>query len=194
MTEREAPSPHVDDLSMANYVDNVLRSDERAPVESHLAECAECRDELVAVRRLVRRSRRRWIPSVPSAFAAAAAVLLVIWLGTTHQLPSPAMLRDRVVTAALAPRPLSPVGTVARLDSLRWTAVPDAHRYRITLFSDGGQMLWQATTKDTSLAIPDSLRTAPTPPHYWQVKAETAYGRWLESELVAFTVSAPAVR
>jgi hypothetical protein len=61
----------------------------------------------------------------------------------------------------------------------------------VTLFTSEGQAAWQITTSDTFIALPDTLHPAVATTHYWQVKAETGYGRWVESELVAFTVVRP---
>jgi anti-sigma factor RsiW len=189
MTERDDPTPHLDDHAMARYVDGDAGAEERAQTERHLATCAECRAELLAIRQLVKsRPARRWSFLMPAA--AAAAVVLAVWIGMEHGAPTsaPSVTRDHLATTALAPRPLSPVGSVARIDSIAWTGAADARRYRLTVYSSTGQPLWQSTTSDTVVALPDSLRGAASPVAFWQVKAESRYGRWIESELVAVTV------
>ena len=62
----------VDDV--AAYVDRGLAAPERARVEEHLAACAACRAEVVAVTRLSRTlaARRRWAVMAPLAAAAAS--------------------------------------------------------------------------------------------------------------------------
>jgi len=192
MTEQDNPTHHLDDHAMARYVDGAVDADERALTETHLAGCAECRAELLALRRLVKsRPARRWPLVMPAV--AAAVVLLAVWIGNDHRAPTPvpAVTRDKLTTPANVPHPVSPVGSVARVDSLTWRGVADARRYRITVYSSAGQPLWQSTTSDTAVALPDSLRGAATPVAFWQVKAESRYGRWIESELVPVTI-APA--
>jgi len=131
---------------------------------------------------------RRRISLVP--LAAAAAALLMVWTGIHSLHPSGPETRDSEtsLTLSLVPRPLAPLGDVSRPDTLLWSAAPDVARYRVTLFTSEGQAAWQTTTSDTFATLPDTLRLAMATPHYWQVKAETAFGRWVESELVAFTI------
>jgi hypothetical protein len=75
-----------------------------------------------------------------------------------------------------------------------WNRVPNALRYRVTLFTSEGQAEWQTTTADTFAALPGTAHMAPAVPHYWQVKAEIGFGRWVESELVGFTTQMDASR
>jgi hypothetical protein len=179
---------HLDEGTLARFLDNVAGADERARIEDHLADCADCRDDLYAARRILqaRPRRRRWLPLVP--LAAAATVLLLIWPRVGDRAPN-GVTRDPALTTTLAPRPIAPVGTVTRIDSLQWSAVPGARRYRVTMFSAEGRAVWQTTPTDTAVALPDSLRFSPLTSYYWQVKAETAFGRWVESDLVTFTVT-----
>jgi anti-sigma factor RsiW len=183
---------HLHTVSLARYLGGEGTSDERARCEAHLSECPECRGELVEVRRTLATApgrRRLWL----APLAAAAAVLLLVWTGTIDREPVGDATRDSETppSLALAPKPLAPLGRVSRLDGLLWSAVPGVARYRVTLFTSEGQAAWQVTTTDTFVALPDTLHLAVATPHYWQVKAETGYGRWVESELVAFTLPRP---
>jgi hypothetical protein len=186
MTEQE----HLDEGALARFVDNTVGDDERTQIESHLADCAVCREDLAETRRVLRTQprRRRWVPLVP--LAAAAMVLLLLWTGGGHQAPIGTVTRDPALTNTLAPRPIAPIGNVSRLDSLQWSAVPGAHRYALTVFSGDGRTLWQTTLSDTAVALPESLRFSSLSPYYWRIKAETAFGRWVESDLVTFMVTA----
>jgi len=175
-------------MLVARYLDNTCGLDERNQVEDHLSGCAPCRAELGALAGLVRKPGRRRLPALMPALAAAAALLLVVWAAQPRN-PAPSITRDAAITATLAPTPLEPLGGVALVSSLRWHSVPGAQRYRLTLFSADGQPLWQVTAADTVAVLPDSVDLAPRATYYWQVKAETTYGRWVESELVEFTVA-----
>jgi hypothetical protein len=178
---------HLDTVSLSRYIDGAGASDERARCEAHLAECPDCRVEMVEVGRILAaapRSRRRVL--VP--LAAAAAALLLVWTGNINREPSVPVVRDPDSMPALAPRPVAPLGDVSRPDGLTWRAVPDVARYRVTLFTVEGQAAWQTTTTDTFVALPDTVRLSVATPQYWQVKAETGFGRWIESELVTFTI------
>ena len=185
---------HLDAAAVARYIDGASDAAGQAGAESHLAECAQCRDEVAAVRRILDSSaRRRWLPAVSVAMAAAAVALIVV-ATTSHQLPNSVTTRDPVVTSTLIPRLLAPVGTVERADSLRWTSVSNAHRYEVTVFSGSGTAVWQTIATDTAVALPDSLRLLVNTQYYWRLKAETEYGRWVESELATFTLSGAGAR
>jgi hypothetical protein len=181
---------HLDAISLARYLGGAGTPAETGLWETHLSECADCRAEMIEARRIHAtvpgRQRASLVP-----LAAAAAVLLVIWSGTATYEPFKHVTREPegAATLALAPRPIAPLGNTARADVLRWNAVPGVARYRATLFTSEGQPAWQTTTQDTSVALPDTLRLAAGTPYYWQVKAEKGFGRWVGSELVAFTIS-----
>jgi hypothetical protein len=181
---------HLDSVSLARYLGGAGTTGERARWETHLSECPDCREELVEARRIVAtapgRRRRALVP-----LAAAAAVLLLVWTGTVDREPLGRVARDPETSPALAlaPRPVAPLGAVSRADHLLWTRVPGALRYRVTLFTSDGQAAWQTTTADTFATLPDTIPLALAVPHYWQVKAEIGFGRWVESELVAFTMA-----
>jgi hypothetical protein len=183
---------HLHTVSLARYLGGAGTSEERARWEAHLSECPDCREELVEVRRILATAPgRRRVSLVP--LAAAAAVLLLVWTGTIGREPVGDLTRDSEPppSLAMAPRPRAPLGQVSRLDGLVWSTVPGVARYRVTLFTSEGQAAWQVTTTDTFVALPDTVHLAVAIPHYWQVKAETGYGRWVESELVAFILPRP---
>jgi hypothetical protein len=193
MTEQYFPTQHPDDGSIARYLDATVDRAERDRIENHLADCADCRIALGEITDiLATRPRRRWMPLAP-IMAAAAAVLVVVWSGSVTPDHAP-RTRDPALTEALGPSALLPVGSVPGVDLLRWNAVPGAGRYRLNLFGTDGRVLWQATVTDTVVDLPDSVRLAPQTAYYWQVRAETGYGRWVESELTSFTVRDTARR
>jgi hypothetical protein len=72
-------------------------------------------------------------------------------------------------------------------DSVRWTSVPLADRYRVTVYDDAGTLLLDTSTPDTAVALPVGL--PPGPARYWsRVEARTGWDRWVESEWASFTV------
>ena len=185
---------HLDAAIVGRYLTGTATSEERARLDAHLAECPGCRLELVEVRRILATApRRRSRLLVP--LAAAAAAVLLVWTGSVWRAPHASPTRDSAPSAhAFAPQPLAPLGNVAGFDRLVWSAVPGASRYRVTLFTSEGQPAWRATTADTFVTLPDTVHLAAQVQHYWQVKAEAAYGRWIESELVAFTITQAGAR
>ena len=197
----------LDEVALAEFVEGIADVGRRERSILHLAACGHCRRQLASlvdlladpsiagevrqVERLRDRPapRRRFLAGA-GLIAAAAAAVLIVWTGIMSLHPSGPETRDSETspTLSLVPRPLAPLGDVSRPDTLLWSAVPDVARYRVTLFTSEGQAAWQTTTSDTFATLPDTLRLAMATPHYWQVKAETAFGRWVESELVAFTI------
>ena len=124
MTEQAHQGGHLDAVLLARYVEGSASSDERARCEAHLAECPDCRAELIGSRRILKTRPRhpRWIRLAP--VAAAAAVLLVVWTGISQRPRTEPATRDATLTTTVAPLPLSPLGNVSRVDTLRWQAVP----------------------------------------------------------------------
>lgn len=191
MTGHGHQGVHLDAASLARYVEGSASSNERTRCEAHLADCHECRADLIESRRILASSSSRRRSRLAAPLAAAAAVLLLVWTGTRHPHAMP-VTREPAATTTLVPLPVAPLGSVHQVDTLRWRGLPDVLHYRVTLFTGDGQVAWRTTTRDTFVAIRDTLRLVPAAPYYWQVKAETSYGRWVESELVPFTL-APSV-
>jgi len=184
----EKSEAHLTAMEVAAYVDNGLVADARARVRSHLAECDECRGEVIAVARLARTgSRYRWKTLVPLAAAAALVLYLAPW-----QRPSDStapVLREPGVTTIVAPTPIAPRGAVNALPVLTWSSVPLADRYAVTLFDEDGSVLWETQTADTTAVVAPTVRIVVGVPHYWKVAARTEQGRWVASDLTSFTLS-----
>ena len=187
---QQNPSHHLSPHAVAQLADGLLDASERARAAEHLADCRECREELAAVRGILRtqpRHRRRWL--VPAAgVAAAAAVVFLVWPGMREPAGDGHLTREPALTTTLAPQPIAPLDSVAALDSVRWSSVPGTIRYRLTLFAADGDVVWQTSPTDTAVGIPDTLDLRSGEQYYWQIKAETGHGRWVESELVPFVV------
>jgi Putative zinc-finger len=75
----------MNDVQVAAYLDRRLSPLEREQVEAHLAECVECRQEIVDTHQFLRR-RRRSRPLLLSGVLAAAAALSLVALPS---LPDP---------------------------------------------------------------------------------------------------------
>lgn len=201
----ESPTPEcLDDDTMAALAEGSLDPTARAASLPHLASCARCRRAVASVaraladaslaRELVRAERasprRLYRIVVPAAAAAAALVLLLAWPrgpndgefpGAQHRAPGP--------TVATQPVPIAPVGTVAEAGMLRWSAVPSADRYRVTLFDDSGQVLYETQLSDTTAVLPDSILLVPGGTYLWKVEARVDWDRWSSSEVVPFSIA-----
>jgi anti-sigma factor RsiW len=167
---------HLDANEVAAYVDRTLPQADRARVDAHLADCDDCRGEVVAVRRLVAGTPRwrRW--SVMGALAAAAVLVLVMWPSRPNQpVPEGPVVRGGEHTAT-AVVPVAPAAVATLPLSFVWHAVPSATSYRLSLTSADGALLWSAATSDTSIALPDSVSLAAGGTYYYYVDALLADG------------------
>jgi anti-sigma factor RsiW len=180
----------VDDV--AAYLDRQLAGPERARVQAHLGDCAECRREVVTVARLARslRARRRWAVALPLAAAAVLLVAIVPW--SRAPVADRPVLREPAVTTTVAPTLRAPVGAVAVMPPLSWTSVPHADRYRVTVFDSAGAVVWETQTGDTSIAVPASVLFRPRTAYFWKVAARTGWDRWVASDLISFTLALPS--
>ena len=168
---------HLTPETIAAYVDRTALSEDRRSVEAHVSHCSECRHELVTVTRVVRsrRARRGLLIAVP---AAAAAAFALIFLGLPEGGGVPG--ENAVVTRAregegierfeiVAPSDLDSVG-VSSLEFV-WRSVEPGASYRLTLTNADGDVLWVGNSEDTSLALPDDIRSSAEGSCYWYVDA-----------------------
>ena len=166
----------LDELALAKLVDGVASPGEREAHITHLAGCGRCRRQLAALVELLadpevaaevrslerprdRSAPRRKFLAGAGLIAAAAVVLVLVRPGSGRQ--DTDRHRGPTITASAAPLPLSPIGDVPGATTLRWTAVPGAERYRLTLFDAAGKLLFETQTSDTVTALPDSVVIAP---------------------------------
>src|SRR6267378_2137579 len=91
--------------------------------------------------------------------------------------------------AQAVPVPRSPVGVVAQAETLWWTSVAGADRYRVTLFDGGGRVLFETQLADTLAVLPDSIVLDHGRPYLWKVDARTGWQRWAASGLVEFSIA-----
>lgn len=90
--------------------------------------------------------------------------------------------REESLTGATAPR------LVSFADAFRWTSVPRADRYRITVFARDGTVIWETQTGDTTIAMPDAVVRAPDDTILWRVDAHVGWeDRWASSDLAILT-------
>ena len=105
---------HLETASLARYLGGAGTPDERARWEAHLSECADCREEMVEVRRIVATAparRRAWLAPLAAAARRRRIAALDAALGDDAWM----LWRDhhgmsiRVATATMAsPAPARP--------------------------------------------------------------------------------------
>ncbi len=195
---------HLTEDEVVAYLGHELTDHPLRQVEQHLAECWECRDEIVEAREILAQPRRSsWRVLAPVAAAAAAAIVLfIVWPVNPDTQSGPPQHRDAPLSgvATSVPSPITPVGPAIRLEEMVWSRVADADRYRLTLYDADGDVVWRATTTDTSIPFPDSVELQRSRPYLWKVEARVGWDVWQSSELTRFelldegAVSAPGDR
>ena len=196
----------LDDESILAFADGTIDpADSSRGALTHLLACARCRDEVAAVARLLddpnvgsaierledppKRSHGKARRLIGLLFAGAlAAGLIFALVPRSSDFTKPAY-REESVTGAAAPRPVSSTGGAMPHDAFRWTSVPRADRYRITVFARDGSVIWQAQTRDTTIAVPDAVVSAPDDTILWRVDAHVGWeDRWASSDLAILNV------
>lgn len=196
----------LDDTALAAAIDGVA-GEERMEEVAHLASCSHCRARLADVIRLLHDVDRAALEGVlerPARFRMAGALAATLVAATLAgvMLLRPARApesmtgtpttdpqhRESAITMTVAPRIVAPVSSAAAGDSLAWTSVPYADRYRVTVFDDEGTLLLDRETPDTTLPIQPELTRAAGAVYLWKVEARTGWDRWVASEWREFTV------
>jgi putative zinc finger protein len=179
MTDQGPMEPHLDASLVAAYVDGRAGSADVARIEAHLADCADCRREVIEVRRLLPGGTRRWRWSAAAALAAAAVLLLVVGRPGGPHAPTGSSTRSGH-TESLAPAILAPVdgatmpGSTARFV---WHSVSGAAAYRLTLTDERGDVVWTTESTDTGAAPPPTIRLSSGRTYYWSVDVLLRDGR-----------------
>lgn len=186
---------------LASYVDRVLGADARALADRHLAECASCRDDLVALSAIVHPRSSRRLLRIATPLAAIAAALLVFALAPWRAPDGPdggrreRMRETTTVGGVGSTRGVMIVaptdGSVLPPDSVRFTwrrANGDAG-YRLTVTDDSGAARWTIDTPDTTVVLPDSVRIVAGRTYLWYVDALGADGGTRGARLRKFRVS-----
>jgi len=189
----------LDELALARVADGYGRPEELA----HVSGCPACRAQLVDLHRLLDSApvvrerdsldpprRRTWTrPARWPVVAAAAAVLAVVllWRGPFIGEVGPDRLRDDPgALRGVAPALLSPRDVAADRPAFRWTSVPEASQYRLTVFDAEGGLIWSAETADTAIVAPSDAELTSGVSYWWRVEARVDFDRWVASDLADF--------
>lgn len=195
MVEESYNTVHLSEDDLAAYLDRRLEVDEEKRVEAHLAWCSECRMLLANASGALRgwaARRSRWVVLGPAVAAAAAIVLFVVLPSRLPDRGESPTHRDVVGVGDALPMAIEPRDTVAVVEALVWHSLERADRYRGTLFDSSGVVLWRGETVDTVVALPDSVRLSRGSTYLWRVEARIGIDRWVESELLRFTIDPTA--
>lgn len=189
MTPEAQAGRHLESGEVASYLDRALAPREQARVETHLADCAACRREVVEVSRLrhASGSRRRWFYFAPAA--AAAAILILVLAHPANPPGRGPVLRDGrgepgPTVALVAPGDSAAVNAAGL--SFTWRSAGRDASYRITLADERGDVVWSAATSDTALVPSTQLRAGKR--YFWYVDALLPDGRSVTSRVRRLTL------
>ena len=157
-------SGHLDPGQVARMVDSTLAAAERPAVLGHLADCAECREEVRAVRALAASVRRRkrigW--GVPAA-AAAALVLFTLnpFSGSSGPDPAPTLRNGSAESGltAMTPRDGSSVGD-GEVVEFRWSGDESTGPYVLVVSTLEGETVFTDATDSSFATMPIGRVTA----------------------------------
>lgn len=191
------PFPHLDDATVAAYVDGSMSDSDRRLAESHLSLCDDCRAEVVAASAAVSSAPGGTAPSWRSwrGIGVVAAAGVMIALAAT--LPRDAKDSDIVRDASIPEYGARPTVTVVnpsdgmRLSGERrfvWRSIADGTSYRFTIGDSSAQPIYSITVQDTSAAIPASVQLVSGRQYFWYVDAIRPDGMTASSGLKSFTV------
>lgn len=189
---------HLASQELAAYVDKSLTAEERTAAEAHLAECAECRREVLEVTRVLR-SRYRIRPYVAGGLAAAAAVATLLLVnprpGREESVGSERVVRSsgRGVTgessigiSVISPQDGSEISS--KILSFHWKSLGTDVLYRVILTDQNGADVWTIDTPDTGLTLPASIALMPGRRYFWYVDALLPDGQTATTGVHGFTV------
>jgi len=191
---------HPDDAAVAGYLDRTLAPDDYARVEAHLAACAECQRDVVAVTRVLAeaqapRGRRFWVLST-SVIGGLVAAGLALWVGVGLGPSRAARLRadgisgDEGVPALMATAPAE-AETVARGGLVfRWSPAEDPDAlYELVISDSVGHVTLRRETRVTVLDLEPAAELAPGSLYYWYVDALLSDGRSATTGVRTFRIA-----
>lgn len=170
-------SPALDDVQaerLRRLVEREGSEGERLRTLDMMLSSAEGRRELEIAWAAARAAR----PRRPSWQAYVVAASLVLVAGTSVLLMARRRAPDvEALRGADSPITLvAPVGVVAppRATHFAWRPIARAERYQLVVVDTTGTELYAIETRDTALALPDSVRLAPGRTYLWWVQATLA--------------------
>jgi len=199
------PSECLDAIALAELADGRSDPARHASRIAHVAGCARCREQLSSIVRLLSdeevaaelrplnpatvpgRARHGWIRAAPLVAAAViVAIALPRYVRSTRVTP---VHRESTDAVGTGPAVLSPTGDVKEARVLRWSALPGADRYRVTLYDASSRVVFETEAQRTSVVLPDSVTIVPERSYLWKVQARTGIGRWEASDLIEFRLT-----
>jgi len=163
---------------------------ERLKTLDHAMSCSRCRTEFELLR-AIRVSRPRSARNYVRPLALAASLALVIgagsiWLAVKNGTDADVMRGGSEMLELIAPIGSLPLDS--RLE-FSWYSAPGEVRYAILVLSESGSVEFAGVTRDTGIALPDTVSLLPGSEYRWWVVARFVDGSEVASPIETFRVS-----
>lgn len=207
---------HIDENDIARYVDGRITDDERRDVETHLAECARCRNQVAAVHQILAEDagadggldfgvreqaealgagegqarssdRQTGRRFVASAAAAVLVVAIASLLYWQLQGPPPSRLRSSSPASALTVSAPSDGASVSARPVFVCAPVSEALSYRVILRAPDGTVVWKGDTTAARVPLPPDVSLAEGQTYLWRAEALRSDGTTIRSDPRTFT-------
>ena len=186
------PADHLSAADVAAFIDRTMPSAAREHAETHMANCASCREELAACMRLASTVpvKQRTIPWTWLGAAAAAAIVFVV---IARPRVDPRERGEPVERGHPVSKPqlMVPSDAVVRRPDLRFTWRSDGAgtTYRVIVDDVNGAPIWNTDVPDTTATVPTSTRLTPGARYFWRVEALHPDGSVAKSQTLSFTIA-----
>lgn len=200
------------------YCDGSMTADERLIAEAHMASCARCRHQLIALfdtareadvepapdflkRRALKlapqKERRSFFASFRPFAPVALAAVIVLAVGVSFFL-----YRDRTRTSTTDLRQSDPATAEISLNNpphgstlesgtveFRWEDSTLNARYEFTLTDEKGDIVFQERNARSPFRLdPGAVKLSPQQRYYWSVSARLPDGTRRDSPVASFTI------
>ena len=181
--------------TLAALATGELAGDERKRIADHVIRCRTCSEAAQILLQTHAEAGSRPDTRSPrmiryAALAAAAVVAVVAVRLLMSPQGGPSVQRGPSASAQVEPADGASLSGAP--DGFRWPAEPDAESYRVKLFDDTGEPLWQSDpTRETRVALPPSerARLKAGKAYFWNVEVE---GRLEKKRLGPFRFRLPS--
>lgn len=209
---------HATEANILLYLENKLSPGNTEEMKGHFSHCHQCREQLVAILRLPAIMESGQAPPLdPHVYARAQqlgattrsallrfrlppfgklalAALAFIAAGVSYfflaEPTPPSRFRDRApVPLVFSMHPSEGAVVTQRTATFRWSAMKNAVGYQIAVYRENGTPLWQGTSKDTLLVLPEEVVLQPGKIYLWRVGTFFPDRSNYESKLNTFVYS-----
>lgn len=187
---------HLDAGLVAAYLDRAVDETQREQIETHLAHCARCREELANLDETLWTlpSGKAWHWLGPMVAAAAVLTGLLV-LQPWSEAPVAPGEPEQVIERAAPDVPTTAIQTLAPTANatvepggieLRWGSLGPGARYQVTLTTAAGDSVWGHLTSDTTAMVPPETRLDSGQEYLWYVDGLLPDGRTASTGIARF--------